>query len=412
MKSCLFYFLGLLGLLGIGFEAHAAEATNVTAVLKLEEALELSLEISQEVAAARTRLEAVKKDGAGAGLWKNPKLGLKAENIGGDSDSFSEGEYTIGLNQEFQLGGKQKKQRAVATVSVEISRQELSEVERELYFLARKAFIEVVYLQETSKVQVEQEELGRAFVEVAKRRHKVGGASELEVVQAELELETILFSQTCCLGELLAAKHNLAALVGIAAESLPMLVAPFYELAPLNEFALNDSHPTLQKLVATSEKSEAEALLAKSQDISNVLLGAGYKYEAEDDSNSFVISAAIPLGFNRRGRIEHKAELLRSDASRREYDAVHRRLQTELSAAGAMYAGSKAQAEMGRDILIPKAEKAYALSQEGYESGRFSWMELIAAQQRLADIRISYIEALRDAHLARITILKINKEEN
>ncbi len=410
-------FLGLtlVGLLGMSVTvvgANAGEVGSLPTVLKLEEALELSLELSQEMAAARTRLEMVKKEGDAVGLWKNPDLKFEAENIGGDRDSFSEGEYTIGLKQEFQLGGKRKKQRAVAIKSVEIYDQELSEIKRKLFFLTRKAFLEIVYLQETGKIQMEQEELGRAFVEVAKRRHKAGGGSELEVVQAELELETVLFSQTCCLGELIAAKQNLIALIGFTVETLPELTAPYYELAPLKEITLDNSHPTLQRLIATSEKAEAEALLAKAQDVSNISLGAGYKYEAEDDSDSFVITAAIPLGFNKRGRIEHEAGLLRSDAALRERDATYRRFQAELAAEGAMYAGSKAQAEMGRDVLIPKAEKAYVLSQEGYESGRFSWLELIAAQQRLAGIRMSYIEALRDAHLARIKILKINNEEN
>jgi cobalt-zinc-cadmium efflux system outer membrane protein len=65
---------------------------------------------------------------------------------------------------------------------------------------------------------------------------------------------------------------------------------------------------------------------------------------------------------------------------------------------------------MGRDRLIPKAVKAYDLSRVGYEAGRFSWLELIAAQQHLADIRMGYIEALQEAHLARLDILKFKKE--
>ncbi len=379
--------------------------------LTLEQALELARTHSPELRAAHLHAQAAEKGVGAAGLWKNPNLKFEGEGLGWDNDLFSEGEYTLGLKQEFQLGGKQKKERAVAHKSVGIASQALLEKELLLAVDVRMAFLEVVFLQENGKVQAEQEELGRAFVEVAKRRHKAGGGSELEVVQAELELEKTLFSQTCCLGELVAAQEALASLIGFSMKDLPKPTAPYYKLENLGALALDDSHPTLQRLNAESEKARAEALQAKAQDISNISLGAGYKYEAAEEINTFVLSASMPLSFNKRGRAEYAAGLLRADAVLAERDDVRRRLKAELAGALALYMGAKAQAEMGQEKLIPKAEQAYELSRAGYESGRFSWLELIAAQQRLADIRIGYIEALKEAHLAWIEILKLKTEE-
>ena len=65
---------------------------------------------------------------------------------------------------------------------------------------------------------------------------------------------------------------------------------------------------------------------------------------------------------------------------------------------------------MTRDQLIPKVEKAYELSRAGYDIGRYSWLELIAAQQNLAEIRVRQIETLKDAHLARADIENFMKE--
>ncbi len=76
----------------------------------------------------------------------------------------------------------------------------------------------------------------------------------------------------------------------------------------------------------------------------------------------------------------------------------------------ALYNGAKIEAEITGSKLMPKAEQAYELSRTGYDVGRFSWLELIAAQQKLSEIRIRYIEALRDAHLARAQISKFMKE--
>jgi len=66
---------------------------------------------------------------------------------------------------------------------------------------------------------------------------------------------------------------------------------------------------------------------------------------------------------------------------------------------------------MTADRLVPKAREAYDVSKAGYDAGRFSWFELIGAQQHLTDIRVRNIEALRDAHFARAEITKFMKEE-
>jgi cobalt-zinc-cadmium efflux system outer membrane protein len=376
-------------------------------ILTLEQALELARQKSPELQAARLYSEAAKKGLGASGLWTNPELVLEAEGIGWDNDLYSDGEYTFALVQEFQRGGKQKKERNAAKKTVEIAGH--SETERTIGLIdaVRRAFIEVLTLQESGKIQAEQEELGRAFVEVAKRRHQMGGGSELEVVQAELELEKILFAQTCCLGELVAAREKLASLIGLPEKKMGILDGPFFELEDFEPLAVDESHPTLLRLGAEADRFRAEAQRARAKDIADIKLGAGYRYEAAGEINTFVFMAKMPLGLHKQGRAEQVSILRNADAVEAEREEARRRMQSALAEAQALYTGAKAQAKMGQNKLIPKAEQAYELSRAGYETGRFSWLELIAAQQHLADIRLGYIEALKEGHVARIEILKL-----
>lgn len=385
--------------------AGFAKSENLT----LEQALDLARQYSPELRAARIYSQAAEKSVDAAGIWKNPKLEFEAEGLGLDNDLFSEGEYTLGLKQEFQRGGKQKKEREIAFQSVGVAHQAILEKELILDLEVRQAFLELMFQQETGKVRAEQEQLGRAFVEVAKRRHNVGGGSELDVVQAELALEETILSQTCCFGDLLAAKETLSALIGISMTKLSEVTSPYYELETLTNLAVAASHPTLRRLEAQTEKIRSEAQWAKAQDASNVWLGAGYRYEAAGEISSLVFSASMPLSFNKRGRAEQAASLLRADAVQAERDEVWRKLHQELATGLAIYSGAKLEVDLTKKNLIPKAEQAYELSREGYNTGRFSWIELIAAQQNLADIRIRYIESLRDAHLAHAQISKFIK---
>lgn len=395
-------------LLCSGLTASIGFAESGTLIL--EQALELARQSSPELRAAQMVAQSAVKGVDASGLWENPKLEFEAEGLGWDNDLFSDGEYTLGLKQEFQRGGKRAKERAIALQSIGVADFVAQEKKLDLDTRVRVAFIELMVQQETGKVRAEQEQLGRAFIEVAKRRHQAGGGSELDVVQAELALEEIILLQTCCFGDLLAAKERLASLIGIPVLELGELSADFYALNPVEGLSVGSEYPSLRRLDAEVDKIRAEAQYAKAQDVSNVSLTGGYRYEAAGDINTFVFSASMPLSFNKRGQAEYAANMLRANAVQAEREDVLRRLQMELDTHRALYNGAEKQVELTITKLLPKAEQAYELSREGYDIGRFSWIELIAAHQNLADIRIRYIESLREAHLAYAQISKFSEE--
>ncbi|MCF7849959.1 MAG: TolC family protein, partial [Kiritimatiellales bacterium] len=231
----------------------AATGIADSGTLTLEQALKLARENSPGLRAARLNTQATEKSVGAAGLWINPNVEVEVEGVGGDLDLFSESEYTVGLKQEFQRGGKRSKARAVALKSKDAASLVALEQELELDVRVRTAFIELAGQQETGKVRAEQEQLGRAFVEVAKQRHRAGGGSELDVVQAELALEEIILSQTCCFGDLEAAKVKMASLIGIPAQELVEVTAAYYELATLKDLAIGSDYPSLQRLEAEAE---------------------------------------------------------------------------------------------------------------------------------------------------------------
>ena len=239
---------------------------------------------------------------------------------------------------------------------------------------------------------------------------RAGSGSELEVVQAKLELEKIRQAQTCCLGDIKAEKEKLASLLNMPFVDLPEATGPYYELDSVDALTLGDNFPALLKLAAEEEMLRAQALRDRADDVPDVTLGAGVRHESESNIDSFVVSASIPLTFNRRGRTLSAAGLLQAEAVLAKREETRRALERELKSLKALYEGTQAQVDISNNQLIPTAEKAYELSRKGYETGRFSWLELIAAQQNLAEIRINRIEYLREAHLIRAELSKFEKE--
>lgn len=401
MNKCIFLWCGTM-LAVAGFAEPGP--------LSLEQALELARQNSPALRASRMHAQSIEKGMDAVGLRSNPKLEIEAEGLGWDNDLFSDGEYTVGVKQEFQLGGKRKKDRAVALNSKHAATQEIEERERDLSAKVRAAFVELMAQQETGTVRAEQQQLGEAFLRVAQRHLETGGGSELDVVQAELALEEIVLAQTCCFGDLAAAQEKLASLIGIPLAELGVLTAPYYTLTIPEVRGVDDSYPTLQRMAATAEMARAEALRAKAEDTPNVSLGAGYRYKAEEDANSFLFSASMPLNFNRKGRAEYAAGQLRAAAVDAEREELRRQLEEELATLLSLYSGAMAEVELTKTRLMPKAEQAFELTRDGYDLGRFSWLEMISTQQTLTDIRVRYIESLRDAHLAYAQITKFMKE--
>lgn len=390
--------------------AWVASGFAESETLTLERALELARQNSPALSAARLNTRSAQQAVSAAGLWRNPDLEFEAEGIGGDLEGFNDAEYTVGVSQKFQRNAKRRSERAVAQKAIATAFAAEAEKERALMAEVRRSFVDVLAQQETAKVQADQLELGHAFVEVAKRRYQAGGGSELEFVQAELILEEIVLSQACCFGELEAALDKLASLIGLPRDELKKVEGSFYELEKIDGVALDESHPALQRLNAEIEKMRAEAERAGLQDAQDITLGAGFRHEAAGNINSFVLGASMPLNFIRKGRAEQAAVLAEIEALKAERAEVRRRLLAALDGACALYGGVVRQVELAKNNLMPKAVKAYELSRAGYEAGRFSWYELIAAQQRLADIRIGYIESLKEAHVLRAEISKFANE--
>ena len=378
--------------------------------LTLEQALLLARTNSPALRAAQLNVDSAEKAVAAAGLWNNPALKMEAEGIGGDLDLYDEAEYTLGISQTFQRGGKRRIEKNVAVQAAGIAAHLQAEQALELDSQVREAFMSLMAQQEIGEVRNEQMELGRAFVEVARRRLAAGAGSELEVLQAELALDELALAQTCCFGDLAAARADLASLLGLAVDRLPRLTGAYYSMDTVEGCAVENTHPSLLRLDGEAERILAQAEQAGMSDKGDLTFGFAFKHEAADDLDTFVLSASIPLSFARRGRAEHAAGLLHASAVQYEREETRRRLQQELDVLVELHKGAVMEITLTRDNLLPKAEQAYVLSREGYEAGRFSWLELIEAQQHLAELRVRYIEALLSAHRIEAGLAKFRKE--
>ena len=130
------------------------------------------------------------------------------------------------------------------------------------------------------------------------------------------------------------------------------------------------------------------------------------------DDTAFVGSVSVPLYTKQRnlGEYEQQRALLDSIASQKQ--AKIRELTRQLN----QVISAKDQALLTvmtlQDNVIPTLESALNLAREGYESGRYSYIEWVTTQQQLIDMQRTMIKAaglvhLRSADLEALTGLPI-----
>lgn len=379
--------------------------------LTLEQALELARQNSPELRAARAEALAARQDVRAAGRWSNPELAFDAEGAGGDNNGFDRAEYTLGIAQEFPISGKTGNDREAARHAQQAATYATAHASLEFETTVRSAFIQVLAWQETVAVRNRQETLAQEFLAAVDTRHAAGGASELDRIQAEVQLEKVRLENQVAEKHLATARSTLAARLGVAASDMESLSGDLYEPMEMPEVAVRDSLPSLQRFQALESQARAEGRRAMSMGIPDLTLGAGAKYEADGDIQTYTFGASIPLPVFGTGRAESAAAGFRADALNAEHEKARRELQQELTEAAAEYETASAEALRYKQILIPMAEKAYGLGRDGYEAGRYSALELISVQQNLVESNLRYIEALRSARLAQTQLIKFTSGE-
>ena len=94
---------------------------------------------------------------------------------------------------------------------------------------------------------------------------------------------------------------------------------------------------------------------------------------------------------NQGGKEEAKHEIVRAQA---EEKAALLELQTAVAGIHQELSSARVEAETLRESLLPDAEKAVQVLEEGYRRGRFGTLDVLNAEADLSRLRLRYLNAL------------------
>ena len=427
-KICLLRALCVCGFLGgialsqptWAAEPHSSEAHsdkesiyNNGPVVTLEAAIKKALDNSPRLKSAVAGRDAAKGAEEQAGYWPNPEVGFEAENIAGSGlyNGTDSAEYTLGINQKVEMGGKRaaRKNAAIAmweTANIDVLSERLN-LERDVHI----AYSQVLAEAEAVKLALEQEKLAKSVLKSVSKRVNAAAEPEIQRSKAEVAHATSTIAREQEQRQLKVAKEKLVRLWGGSSFNVSLDHSHFFELeapAPMESYQQKLKNiPDMQRLAFMETEKESLLALERAQAIPdpNFSLGVRDYRDSGDQALLFGVSLPIPVLNQNQGNVARaRAELsqVQSDAQQ-----IELMLEQQLIENWQQWNSAYSEADRLQGTLLPAANKAFRLARSGYSKGKFPYLEVLDAQRTLFDARSGYHNTLKRYHTARANVERL-----
>lgn len=378
--------------------------------LTLDDALQRSLSNNPALQVFQWRFEAIEGARQAADLAPAYNLGLESENVlgSGDYSGTDRAELTLSLSSIVELGGARR-----SRVSVADARYALAQTEREASALdllgdVTQGFVVALTLQEKQQIAKEASALAEATYRIVSKRAERGAAPEAERLRAQAAQTQARLREASINAALASQKLALATLWGDEVTNFDALSGDLFQLAEADSFdALMlrvAETPALRVFASEARLRDAEVALARSQSRSTLEWSVGVRHFEESGDSAFTAGISMPLFGERRNRGAVQTALAERERVGYSRQAALLVLRARLFEAWQTYQHNVAAVRLMRTEMLPALESALVQTREGYEKGRYSYIDWVSAQRELLDARMALIDAASTALLNQALI--------
>jgi len=388
----------------------AMEKPAMPAFLALDQVIARALEKSPVLGASSARADAATAGRSQAGALPNPELSLQAENIHGDGpyEGLDGAEITYSVSQRVELSGKRGNRMRVADADKTRIHYARDAARLDLIRDVTTAYAELVTTQQEVAILEEERNLATEVRDSVAAKVQAGKEPPILKNKAQIELSVSEIALERAQRNLSARKQALFSLMGgetsdftVAMDGLP----PLSEPEPLQSYrARLPQTPEVRSLDTDVIQAKAGLSLEKSNVIPDPTFNFGVRDFREDDNQAFVAGVSIPFpvfNMNRAGveRAGHHLNAVILDQR-----GAQLSLDARLTAIYSDFTSAYGEARALKTTVLPGAEESFSFAREGYDAGKFDYLEVLDAQRTLFDARRQFNEAVLDYHRQRAAI--------
>ena len=387
--------------------------------LSVERLIESAGRRRADLLAARQRLAIAEGKLIQAGLRPNPVFDTEYGSprfLGGESEF----EFSAGVSQTFELGGKRAKRKAVAELELLQVRSEVLALERQVTVEIRRKYSRAISAARQLDVVERLLAADAELVRVTEARLKEGDVAPLDLNLVKVESDRLRVQRIQARNELETALIEIRALIGVDV-SEPLRLAPQADRPPRLDLGLNELTETalgeradLQAARIGERLGMARVNLARSLAVPNVAASVRYSRNkgiidlpitagggvATDLGNelTFGVSIDIPIFNRNRGEIASASgERIQAIRNREFLEATIRR---DVAVAYSQYRSAAEKLVLYATQILPRAESNLETVRAAYSAGEFSIFEIVNEQRRLNENVSNYNQVLEEYYAA------------
>jgi cobalt-zinc-cadmium efflux system outer membrane protein len=399
-----------------GTVAQQLSTAGSTPDLTLAEAIVLTLERNPDLRATRYELTAAQGRITQAGLRINPSLDLELENFAGTGDVNGLGalETTLSVGQVIELGNKRNLRIAGAESDRGLIVQEQRARELDVLSEVARSFIAVVAAQERQRFAQEATALAQRTLDALTERVNAARSPIAEQSRARIALTRALLEEQRAGSVLQAVRASLVALWGDSEPQFGRANADLFRFDEQRSFealvAAAQLTPDFLAFASEARLREAVLRLEQARARPNIAVSLGVRRLEESDDFALVAGFSKELALRDRNQgaiFEARARIAQTNA---EQQAALTRVRATLFSLYREMSAARLLAETLRNEAVPQAQTALSQVQDGYNVGRFSFLELATAQQELLELQAAAIDAAADYHSLKADLERLTSE--
>ncbi len=327
------------------------------------------------------------------GLWWNPEFEMGYENFGGEGPYKDANvlEKTFAVSQKLDFFGKRALQKKRVKLGIKVAQKSCSQTEKEVLSRASNLYAQVLVAQNKVALSKKRVALLAEMLESAQKRAFAGKASPIEKMRIEgvyahnkigiLENIQMLKTKQRKLEALWNHQdvHFDTVLGNI--ENLPLVKSlKEMEASVLNNFIY-------QKNILQEDKSKNILALEKRKRWPDVVLGGGVRNFNETSEKAYVasLSFSIPIFDRNQGNIQRaKSEY---EASRLSLEMLKTQIDVEFHDKCDYLGVLSQKIKVLKKEIRPMVNKSLELAKQGYEQGRFSYLEVLDVEKNHCDMQ-------------------------
>jgi cobalt-zinc-cadmium efflux system outer membrane protein len=384
---------------GFGTPAVAGEA------LSLPQAVTRALAHNPAVRAGDRTVVAAERQADLAGLTPAWVAGADVENVGGTGSvaGVQAAETTVRLGRVLERGGKRDARRAVGAIDIERSRNALDQTRLELATETTRRFVEVLADQARTTVAAQDLALAHELTATVHRWVQAGRSPESDLSLMQIAEERADIEVEHAAHELASARVSLAALWNTVEPDFDTVAGDLFELPVVPPYetlvARLPESPALRALVLDTRAAQARERVAAASAKPDVTVHVGVRRLSTFNDTALIAGISLPLGSAKRSALSVAQSVAETEAADARAQAQQMDVRQRLFSTYQELLHAHTAFEAHRDRMIPKAEAARALTRQGFEAGRFSFVALSQAQRTLLELRNAQIDAAVRYHI-------------